>query len=150
MANTKCDRPLERSVILSKAKDPIVIRIIRYWLPLIAYAGLIFYLSSLPRLSIPQWFPHIDKAAHFLEYGGLGFLCVRVVRFRFREIRKVEILGALLGLAYGATDEIHQFFVPGRESSLTDLLVDGIGAAVGAVFYFYLRGKIFRGKEPAV
>jgi hypothetical protein len=58
----------------------IVSRRAYLWLPPIAYAALIFWLSSLsdplPQVSILVW----DKALHAIEYAGLGFLVCRALR----------------------------------------------------------------------
>ncbi|MDO8462539.1 MAG: VanZ family protein [Deltaproteobacteria bacterium] len=141
MANIKCD-------VVRRGRS---YRVFRYWLPLLSYAWLIFHLSSISHVELPSVFdfPNSDKVIHFFEYGGLGFLCVRAIRFRYRDIRQAEILAFFLCLLYGATDEIHQLFVPGRNSSLTDLLADGIGAAVGAIFYFILRKQLY-GKNSSL
>ena len=87
------------------------------------YMGLIFHLSSLPggQVGIPApW----DKLAHLAEYAVLGFLLGR-------GSGRVS-LAFLVAALYGATDELHQAFVPGREASALDWLADAAGAFLGA------------------
>jgi VanZ family protein len=52
----------------------------------------------------------------------------------------------MIGTAYGATDEWHQSFVPGRQADAADVLADALGAlaAAGAVRAW---GIIARGSE---
>ena len=38
----------------------------------------------------------------------------------------------LLALLYATSDEIHQIFTPGRTPAVTDVLLDTVGASVGA------------------
>ncbi len=103
------------------------------WLLVVAYAGIIFYLSTqsnpLPGLTARVW----DKLLHLTEYGGLG-LCLGIALGSRLEGR--ELLGwvALIGLLYGASDELHQSFVPGRDAELGDVVADGIGSGLGALF----------------
>ncbi|MEK6617166.1 MAG: hypothetical protein AABY90_00550, partial [Nitrospirota bacterium] len=55
-------------------------RIWWYWLPVAAYAGLIFYLSSLsqPEEYVPSLLEELgDKVLHAMEFGMLGILCYR-------------------------------------------------------------------------
>ena len=109
----------------------------RYWLPVAAYAGLIFYLSSLsqPQEYIPPLLAELgDNILHAVEYGLLGVLCYRAFRhgagaWAGRYAWQLAIVAAA---AYGVTDEIHQAFVPLREAEAGDLLMDTIGAAIGA------------------
>jgi len=56
------------------------------------------------------------------------------------------VVGVLIAAAYGATDELHQYFVPGRQADVADLLADAIGAiaAAGAIWAW---GIIARGSE---
>ena len=49
---------------------------------------------------------------------------------------------ALLGAAYGATDEYHQLFVPLRTGDLHDWMVDVIGASMGALI------SVLRARPP--
>ena len=103
----------------------------RLWLPVIAYAGLIFVLSHQPKLPST---PGGDKTAHIVAYAGLGFLLARALApGRSRGARTV--LAVLGGALYGCSDEWHQSFVPGRHASVDDLIADGVGAVVGAFAY---------------
>jgi VanZ family protein len=36
----------------------------------------------------------------------------------------------LLVIVYGASDEFHQYFVPGRQADVFDLMADSLGAVV--------------------
>ena len=109
----------------------------RYWLPVAAYAGLIFYLSSLshPEEYIPSLLGELgDKVLHAMEYGVLSVLCYRAFRhgagaWAARYALRLAIVAAA---TYGVTDEVHQAFVPLREAEAGDLLMDMIGAAIGA------------------
>ena len=54
-----------------------------YWLPVCAYAALIFYVSSLsyPEVYVPSVLMELgDKALHAIEYAVLGILCYRAFR----------------------------------------------------------------------
>lgn len=99
------------------------------WLPVVLWAGLIFTLSSVPGLGtgLGTWDLVLRKLAHVAEYAILGALLVRALGR--------EPLAFLLGSAYAVTDEVHQMFVPGREGSPLDWLVDTVGVALGVLLY---------------
>ncbi len=105
-----------------------------YVVPLLLYCLLIFCLSAQSDPGRLSPFPVPDKIAHLLEYTGFGFLLMRMLVYLKPERDVVQHLiwvlsGALL---YGLSDEIHQYFVPGREFSWMDLLADGAGGYFGA------------------
>jgi len=109
-----------------------------YWFPVVAYAGLIFFLSSLsyPERLAPSIFDMLgDKTLHAMEYGVLAVLCYRAFRHAAGPTGARHALGfAILAASlYGVTDEIHQAFVFNRESSGWDLLADTVGATVASV-----------------
>jgi VanZ family protein len=53
------------------------------------------------------------------------------------------IVSAVVGAAlYGVTDEFHQSFVPGRDASVFDLIVNTIGATVAVVLWIRLRRRL--------
>jgi len=110
-----------------------------YWLPVLLYAGLIFYLSSLPHPEekLPDLlFKQVsDKFLHLVEYAVLAVCCYRAFRWAAGRTvsRHAVILTIVAASFYGMTDEIHQAFVPFRESSWLDWVADTVGAAIGAV-----------------
>ena len=105
------------------------------WLPVIAYAALIFALSSIPGLGVPGTFQYRDKMAHLLEYGGLGWLVWRAARDTWLGAPKLArgLLAVLAVSAVGAADERYQANVPRRESSAYDWAADTIGASLAQV-----------------
>lgn len=117
-------------------------RIALGWLPALSYMALIWLLSSGP-VSLPiESLPFKDKAAHLLEYGTLAILNVHAIRRTWLRLGLLRMLSSavLLTFAWGYLDELHQAFVPGRNSDAMDLLADTIGACVGAVcFGIFLR-----------
>jgi VanZ family protein len=90
----------------------------------VVYAAVIWWFSSQAGSAVglpPPW----DKIVHGLTYavlGGLAALAMGSVR-----------RGFLLAALYGAIDEAHQAFSPGRSPDYADWLVDMIGALVGAM-----------------
>ena len=93
--------------------------------------AMIFAVSSLPKAPLPPTVS--DKSAHLLAYLGLSVLAVRAVAGGFsRRVTARVALGALIiTIGYGASDEIHQWFVPGRSAELADWYADSIGAFAG-------------------
>ena len=99
------------------------------WAPVGACMGLIFWLSSMS--SPPSPGPINDKILHFVAYGGLATLCLRATsggRLAGLSLR-AGLLAWGLATAYGATDEVHQHFVPYRTADIADLAADAAGAA---------------------
>ncbi|MDH4155186.1 MAG: VanZ family protein [Nitrospira sp.] len=109
---------------------------LRFWGPVCAYAALIFYVSSQshPEEQVPFVTLFSDKVVHAVEYALLGALCCRAFQASRREAwrRQAILLAIVFTSLYGISDEIHQSFVPFRESSAFDWVADTIGAAVGA------------------
>jgi VanZ family protein len=112
-------------------------RFVRYWVPTIGYCLLIFVLSSISKgVYMPSPFG-VDKVAHFVEYGVLGFLLARLIVHARSGFSRVFLLSLVVILAtlYGISDEVHQAFVPGRNPSPWDVAADGLGGLMGAVVY---------------
>jgi len=100
------------------------------WLPLLAWMGLIFYLSAQPDLPHPNvgWADLlVSNGAHAFVFGVLAVLWARALGERPRTL----LIALALTLLYALSDEFHQAFVPGRHPDPWDLMFDGLGAAVG-------------------
>ncbi len=107
----------------------------------------IFTVSSLPNPQIGGETP--DYILHALEYFLLALLLIRLFLARqflsdgkrdFTNWQQVCLLGVIIAVGYGVTDEIHQYFVPGRYCSLSDVFSDTVGAifAYGVASLDYL------------
>lgn len=91
----------------------------------------------------------VRKTAHFSEYFVLGALAFNVVVTFARYKLFVRNLCAVLFCAlYSVSDEIHQYFVPGRACRLFDMFVDFSGSfiAVMLLTVIVLKSKKIRGK----
>ena len=115
-------------------------RVAFLWGPVLAWAGLIFFLSSLPDLS--SGLEHdllFRKVAHMVEYDVLAALLWRALgRSRPFSIAALFVLSFSLSVLYAASDEWHQSFVPGRQATVYDVMSDAAGAALGLLVFWFL------------
>lgn len=108
-----------------------------YHLPAIIYATAIILMSSIPRLSAPEFkFLFFDKLAHFVEYAVFAFLTFRSFSHISHKVTRgwAFLLSALFLSLFALLDELHQYFVPGRYSDVYDLIGDILGALVVLVY----------------
>ncbi len=101
------------------------------------YTGLIFGFSSLPPSTLPRiQIVHFDKFLHFIEYGILGYLLARAF-YSTSKLEYKNIFCFILAVSFiiAAGDEIFQSFVPGRNSSVFDLIFDIVGVLCGLTIY---------------
>ena len=94
------------------------------------YMAAIFYISSLHQSPLPPRVP--DKPAHAFGYMGFGFVIARALAGGLppRLTTRQFFIGLAIAVAYGASDEFHQRFVPGRTGDLPDLYADALGATI--------------------
>ena len=108
-------------------------RTLSLWLPVVAWAALIFAFSSIPSLSsgLGTWDLVLRKVAHAAEFAVLGGLLVRAL--------DRELPAFLLGVAYAVSDELHQSFVEGRHGAPRDVAIDAAGVLIGILLVRQLR-----------
>lgn len=99
-------------------------------LALLAYCSLIFWLSDQQTLPMPNTFEFQDKYLHTGAYGVMAILSWRALRHLGWSAKTLGLLSFGFCSLYGLSDEWHQSFVPGRESSAADWLADSFGAAL--------------------
>jgi len=104
---------------------------------LILYCGLIFFLSSLSQIELPSSVINFDKLLHISAYSVLGFLSYQTfINYKKESHTFISIIiPFVFSLLYGISDEIHQSFVPGRESDVYDVITDAIGIIIGIFIY---------------
>ena len=108
------------------------------WVLVVAWAALIFVLSSIPGTSYPSHPEAMNVVAHFVLYMVLGVLLTVALGHTKMALWKVALIAIAIASLYGASDEFHQLFTPFRNCDPMDWLVDtvaGTGGAALAVFY---------------
>ena len=76
----------------------------------------------------------IRKLAHFSEYAALGLsLILPLCAFYSGSFKKKTpfLTSWIICIAYAASDELHQFFSPGRSPQIRDVVIDSFGALAG-------------------
>lgn len=107
-------------------------RAARHWLPVLLWMLLIYVASNqsdLPAARSGGLDFLVKKSAHLAEYTILGLLVWRALRATWPAAR-FWLLGLAtvgVGLLYAVSDEMHQIFVPTRQSRPLDVLVDLLG-----------------------
>jgi VanZ family protein len=123
--------------MVSRLRRSIALR----WAAAIAWMGAIFFLSSRPDL--PDFAPGLpgfeEIGGHLTAYGVLAGLLWWVLRGS--GVRYPATWALVLAMLYGGTDEFHQSFVPGRDMSISDLMVNLIGASVTLLVVTLLQAR---------
>jgi VanZ family protein len=117
-----------------------------WWIAVVAWMAVIFVLSSQPdsdltgghRLTIGVY-----NLAHLIVFAVLGVLVVGATRHL--NMPRATWWAWVIVVLYAITDEIHQAFVPGRTSLVTDVGIDSIGGLLG-LFGYAIPEKIREGR----
>lgn len=96
--------------------------------------GLVAKLIEILHLPVTEHF--VRKTAHFVEYTVLGILVANGVRVIFLKFR--PWVAGFFCAFYSITDEVHQWFIPGRSCQLSDMLLDTAGAVTGVLLLWLL------------
>jgi VanZ family protein len=138
--------------------------LLRYWAPAVVWAAAIFSFSTDSFSSahtqgiiftILQWLlPEasattldllhelIRKCGHFAEYFVLGLLLLRAIRGPSRGwTLRWATLAFVIAAAYAGLDEFHQLFVPSREATPWDSVLDATGAAAAQFAIWVTIGR---------
>jgi VanZ family protein len=104
----------------------------------------IFTQSSFP-LRTTARIPHLDKMIHFVIYFVLGMAYLNATtRGGTRTTARVCWAAFLLAVLYGASDEWHQSYVPGRTADWDDWIADAVGAGAALGVTWKLRTRSAR------
>jgi VanZ family protein len=138
--------------------------VLQRWILVILWAGLIFYFSTesftfsntegffsawlswlwpgIAPADLAQFHPLLRKGAHWFEYFVFGILLLRAQRRGDEPKLATAAIARTLALvlAYAASDEYHQSWVPERTASAVDVAIDTFGGLCG-VFWLCLRDK---------
>ncbi len=110
------------------------------YIPAILCMAFLFRSSATPGSDIGWLVPPWDKVLHALAYACLAFSLALCFKRKWWETRSmiVFIVSVCLSALYGASDEWHQSFVPGRDAGIPDFVADCCGSFVGVTTYFII------------
>jgi VanZ family protein len=113
-------------------------------IPAVLIIAAIWLLSSRSILPKPKGILGFDKFQHLIAYFTLaGTLGLWFSPEQWKSLARRTLLGVFLfTAAYGVIDEVHQYFVPGRDCNIWDWLADAVGAAAGAGIMHFLMPRI--------
>ena len=108
------------------------------WSIIFLYAALIFYFSSIsnppqplsPKDPLWDLMTTLEHVAEYTILGGLLYIGFNSLGGKTKE--KAFTLAVLVASLYGASDEIHQYFVPNRYCDIKDFLADSAGGLIGS------------------
>ncbi len=88
----------------------------------------------------------VRKTAHVMEYAVLGSLVLFNIEnwFFYKKKRFYLLFSTGLCAIYAASDELHQYFVPGRSCQIGDILLDSFGAFLGICITFGILNYLKR------
>lgn len=106
------------------------------WLPLLTAMGAIFFVSHQPAAELPDfgfWDVSLKKLGHFLAYALLAILALRAVW----GWKRPYLIAALIVFLFSLSDEYHQTFIPGRNGTFLDVIIDIAGAMTCLIILYW-------------
>ena len=104
------------------------------WLPVLLWMGVIFIgssIGSMPKVGGRATDAIVHRIAHLIEFALLGWLVLRALSDGRLPDRRTFVIALIVVTLYGASDEFHQRFTPGRSSELSAVLFDAAGGLIG-------------------
>jgi VanZ family protein len=120
-------------------------KIVLVYIPLAIYWIILFIATTIPTDAVPQFFNAQDKLEHFSAYGILAVLLYLTLHMQRKNkiMNEYAFLFSLFFLAlYGAIDEVHQYFIPGRYCDFLDWTADVSGGLIGFAMVGFLLSRV--------
>jgi VanZ family protein len=127
---------------------------LKYHIPFILFCLAIFIESSISSDSFPNLkFELSDKLIHLVIY----FILFMTAYYSFSNQNKFKlffdyplITSLIFTSLFGASDEFHQYFVPGRTCDFYDWVADVIGAVLAIVILLLYKKSLSNNKNKSV
>lgn len=120
-------------------------KILFYWLPVVLWAGVIFYFSGISGLASNMtvfWDVFWRKLFHAGEFGLLNLLLWRALYYGEKiSFKKALVWSLIIVILYAMSDELHQSFAPSRQCRWQDVAQDSLGAAFISGVLLFMRYK---------
>jgi len=116
----------------------------KIWLvytPLILYWIILFTATTIPGNQLPDF--HVsDKIEHFSAFFILATLLNLTMIYQRKSLllfKYAALVTIIICLSYGAIDELHQMFIPGRTADFRDWLADSTGVMLGVLILNFVK-----------
>ncbi len=109
-------------------------KFLNLWLPVLLWMGVIFIgssIGSMPQVGGDTTDAIVHRTAHLIEFAILDGLLLRAINDGRAIARREVVITLIVVTLYGASDEFHQRFTPGRSSELSAVLFDAAGGLIG-------------------
>ena len=136
-----------------KTSEEVFNIVLYYWLPFVLWALIIFSFSATttPAVSQVQWKNFvIKKAIHIAEYAFFTILLFRALKKSGINSGRALVYAFVSASIYGATDEYHQTYTPGRDSRIRDVIIDASGSLLAILIIKILPLAPLRFQKYAV
>ena len=80
----------------------------------------------------------VRKLAHYTIYTIGGMLIYNYANTTEKSKKQKILYSIAFGAGYAMTDELHQFFVPGRSARIFDVGIDTLGVITGVLLYLVM------------
>ena len=94
--------------------------------------------KEIPIIEQEEIISNYQNIVRTFAHGSIYFILGLFLAAAISQIEKIKTLKTVyisfsVSAVYSLSDEIHQYFVPGRAFQLSDIAVDCIGAVIGAI-----------------
>lgn len=83
--------------------------------------------------------PFVRKLAHYAVYIIGGILIYSFMNTFSMTMKRSFLFSQIIGTGYAITDELHQYFIPGRSAQISDILLDAFGVLTGIIMMILLQ-----------
>lgn len=114
------------------------------WGPVLVWTSLIFLLSTRQSITVSDdyvWNFVFFKTLHLIEYAVLFLLYVRAFNLTIVMKPAYFFIAFLFTVLSGVIDELHQMFVPTRQGTIRDVIIDATGALSVWIFLHIMSLK---------
>jgi VanZ family protein len=112
---------------------------------LLGWAVAIFVVSSFPNppdAGGGEWKYEVAHVIEYLVFGALAFGALRTY-LSAQPVAVVVLAAWAVSVLYGMSDELHQSFVPNRDSNWLDVGLDAVGGGIGVAVAAWFRDRGF-------
>lgn len=117
------------------------------WGPVFLWMAVIFFFSTRERITVSTQYTVnfvFFKTLHLIEYAFLYLLTYRAMKQSFPHFPPSHwaLWSFIIVILYATTDEYHQLFVPTREGTVRDVIIDGLAATLSWIAITKLLPKV--------